>query len=357
MTTDELIKANLYLFNMLFRHQVYLEGVKAGFAKNYAVVLNELYGEFAKFIGQTRYETLDGFTRVQLENFINRFVVAQQYFYSRYTQQLIGLLQQFVATDKDVLSAVYETATGLTTSQRSKSPEVGDLPSTLGLRVTHSTDAANSRLWNAISDEIVPASGLTIPQMFNDLQQSTTSGISKQLRIGYANGETGKATLASIVGDPELNYRDGLFARFANQNNAIIATAIQHATSMTNSAIASVHFNQYQWVSILDSRTTEICRSRNGNVYTYGDGPLPPAHYFCRSKDIPLNGDQLHDIPDTLAQWLTTQPEDVLVDMLGAKLAGRLASGSVGANTFSLNDIVIPLTLAQFASKIAFIRM
>lgn len=44
--------------------------------------------------------------------------------------------------------------------------------------------------------------------------------------------------------------------------------------------------NQYQWLSVLDSRTSETCRRRHGKIYTFGDAgaPKPPAHYRCRSR-------------------------------------------------------------------------
>lgn len=44
--------------------------------------------------------------------------------------------------------------------------------------------------------------------------------------------------------------------------------------------------NKYQWLSVLDSRTSETCRRRHGKIYTFGEAgsPKPPAHYRCRSR-------------------------------------------------------------------------
>lgn len=346
-------QSNLRLFTMLFRHQVYLEGIKASFAGNYKQLLRDLYGEFAKYVGQTQYDTLDQFTRVELQQFIRRFTLAQTRFYSQYTQQLIGLLQQFVAADVDVTNAIYEDVTGVTTAQRNKAPLPTDQPSTLGLRRTRGTDKGNAALWASIADEIIPANGMTIPQMLKSFGDASSNKVGLILTAGYANGESVKAALTSIVGDSSVSYRDGLFSTLGNQNSSLIATAIQHASSITQAAIASVHYNQYQWVAMLDSRTTEICRSRNGNVYNYGDGPLPPAHYNCRSKAVSLsNGDELHDIPSTYYAWLLSQPENVLVDMLGQAVATQILTAAPIIRDISVTDSVIPLTISQFASKI-----
>ena len=39
---------------------------------------------------------------------------------------------------------------------------------------------------------------------------------------------------------------------------------------------------RYRWISVLDSRTTDVCRGRSNKVYEVGVGPIPPAHPNCR---------------------------------------------------------------------------
>jgi SPP1 gp7 family putative phage head morphogenesis protein len=344
------------LFDLLFRHQVYLEGVKSGFAGNYKAILNELYDEFAKYIGKTRYSTLDAFTKAELNEFIRRFQLAQQIFYSRYTKQLIGLLKQFLAADVGVTQAIYKAVAGVTTADHKPQPD--DKPSTLGVGHTLGTNDANNLLWASISKAIIPGIGLTIEEAFDSFAQSAMERTRRVLTIGYALGKTPQDALAEIVGEPDLKFRDGLFNTFNNQNTSLIATVLQHISSMAQAAIASVYYNEYQWVAILDSRTTEICMSLDGKVFVYGEGPLPPAHYNCRSKAVSLvEGSELHNIPDTFYAWLITQPKAVLVDMLGVTLAASILAGSKSAKDISISGVVIPLTLTQYHKKIDFITM
>ncbi|MGJ3101180.1 phage minor head protein, partial [Salmonella enterica subsp. enterica serovar Paratyphi A] len=42
---------------------------------------------------------------------------------------------------------------------------------------------------------------------------------------------------------------------------------------------------KYEWVSTLDSRTSTICRARDGMTWEIGKGPMPPAHPNCLLGD------------------------------------------------------------------------
>src|ERR1019366_4359563 len=284
-------EANLYLFNLLFRHQVYLEGVKAGFAGGFKAMIRRLYDEFAKYVGQTRYDSLDAFSRVEINYFVRRFQAGQTNEFNIYTQKLIALLKDFLAADVEVHAAMFAAATDYPGSQHSED-------ATAALAVPR-TEADNAGLWDSIAQAVIPATGLTIQEMLNNFTATSIAKVTNQLMIGWANGESIKDVLAAIAGDQELRYRDGLFNTFNNQNTAIIATILQHVSAQTQAAVAAELYSDEQWVSVLDAVTTEICRSRNGNIYPAGKGPYPPAHFFCRSKRVPYSGGELHNIPAT----------------------------------------------------------
>lgn len=335
--------ANLYLFNMLFRHQAYLEGVKAYFTRTFKRTLTDLYGEFAKYVGQARYDELDGFSRVELQQFVFRFQAAQTHAYNQYTQQLIGLLKDFLSADLEVHTAIYGAVTSRDDSQHSSNPE--DLPD-------------EDSLWDTISQTIIPANGLTLKEMFDGFAASSTAKVANRINQGYANSSTSREVLADIIGNHNHSFRDGIFATFANQNNALIATALQHVSSIAQSAVADPLYDKYQWVAILDNKTTEICRDRDGKVYIYGDGPLPPAHYNCRSKAVSLaEGDELHDLPQSFYDWAVTQPDEFLADAFGTVVASRILSDNPVVKNISVTDSVIPLTVDAFRSKIDLITM
>jgi SPP1 gp7 family putative phage head morphogenesis protein len=320
---------NLYLFDMLFRHQVYLEGVKVGMSLQLRDVLTQLYDEFAKFIGQVRYASLDQFTRVELNNFVSRFEVAQTQAFNRYTQQLRVLLKDFLSADTQVSHSIFNKVSDAT------------------IQVAPP--------WGTVLQAFVPATGQTINDMLNVFASNAITSVTRQIKVAYTNNQTPQQLLATIVGTPENSFGDGKFARFSSQNTALLATVLQHISSIAQADIAKEAFTNYQWVSILDSRTTLICRERNGNVYVYNEGPLPPAHYNCRSKAVPLQGNELHDIPNSFSDWAVNQPHAFLNDALVPSVAVKVVAGT--GTDISLNDAVKALTISQFLDKIKIIVM
>lgn len=381
---------NRRLFDLLFRHQVYLEGVKSGFAQDYQKGLRQLYTLFAAYMGRARYTTLDGYTKTELQNFIRQFQIAQQSFYSKYTQTLITKLQQFLDVDADLTRGIYKNVTGLFPHEVDEGlsttltkEEYDDLPSllqtnylpydkggyiledqqdytdntpTLGIAVTAGTKDSNARLWSNISNAPLPANGMLLKTLVYSWANSAMSATVDAINKGWANKSKTIDVLDTIVGNPKNAYRDGLFAKFLNQHNAVTNTVLQHVSSMEQAAIGSVFYKRYQWVSVLDNRTTQICIGRNGLVYIYGEGPLPPAHINCRSKAVSIAGTQAtHDIPQDYVSWLITQPEDLLRDLLGDSLAEQITDGTINEGSFSTIASVKPLTIEEFASKLPYI--
>lgn len=109
--------------------------------------------------------------------------------------------------------------------------------------------------------------------------------VEKNIRLGIVNGLSGKQITNSIKGNFNIKR---------NQLDSVIRTTTQ---SVVNSANEEVYKNnkniisRYKYLSILDSRTTDICRDLNNKVYKVGSGPLPPQHFNCRSFTIPLIDD------------------------------------------------------------------
>jgi SPP1 gp7 family putative phage head morphogenesis protein len=351
---DQLAKENQRLLDMLFRHQLYLEGVKSSFAGQYTIVLKELYDAFAKYFGQMRYTSMDQFTKRELADFIRLFQKEQQRFYSIYTEQLIKALKQFLAADLEVTQAIYEsTVVKRYQIPDSPKPEDDNAVSIYGDAAISGTKEGTVKLWAAISNDPVPASGRLFPKEITDFINNTGYAIASTLRKGYANAWTGQEALLAMIGSSSRNFNDGLFAKFSNQNIALINTVIQHVSSATQGAIGSSYTSKYEWVAVLDNRTTEICWNRNGTIYVYGEGPLPPAHYNCRSKAIALlPGMTGFDIPTSYVEWLKGQTDLFQNDLLGEAKAAQLRNGSLDLKQIGS---IKPLSIPQFVSKIPYI--
>jgi len=87
------------------------------------------------------------------------------------------------------------------------------------------------------------------------------------------------------------------------RKTASVKISKYHARALVTTAITSVHtqvdheiyranskaLTGWQYVAVLDSRTTPLCAHRDGTIYPIADtSHLPPAHFNCRSTTVPV---------------------------------------------------------------------
>jgi SPP1 gp7 family putative phage head morphogenesis protein len=109
--------------------------------------------------------------------------------------------------------------------------------------------------------------------------------IEASIRKGIAEGLS--------IDEMALKVRQGNVHNITrNQARALVVTSV---TSVVNQADQSVYeankkaIRGYQYVAVLDSRTTWICAHRDGKIFPIGDYVhLPPAHFNCRSTTVPV---------------------------------------------------------------------
>lgn len=69
-----------------------------------------------------------------------------------------------------------------------------------------------------------------------------------------------------------------------------IATGMQIVAESVFARTQSTR-DMYQWISVIDAKTSQICQDLNRKVFRRGKGPVPPAHPNCRSTVAPyVNG-------------------------------------------------------------------
>lgn len=95
------------------------------------------------------------------------------------------------------------------------------------------------------------------------------------------------------------------------QSVGISKTSSTHISSQVSSDLLGGAFEFYIWLSVMDSKTSDICRERNKRVFRFGKGPVPPAHFFCRSHISPV-AEEGGDIPsESLFDWWQRQPKQI----------------------------------------------
>lgn len=360
---------NIRLFEVLTRHQIYVEGVKAHQATEFNKVLRELDKEFMILFAKLRFATLDALSKTALRAFLVELRQIQNRVYSEYTKKLVGEIQDFMNADVTVSKSIFATL------QRPESDDVEpatEEESDVALEAAYVENEKNSmfplawflspqnggesaKLWANIINAPIPANGVLPLAFIAAFTAGASLAVENAVRKGYANRSTVAAVLAEITGTKARNNRDGIFARTASQNAAVTATVIQHTTSVLQAGVASIFYGRYRWVSIIDSGTTEICKGRNNRVFNYGAGPLPPAHIRCRSKTVPLLSDDDNEPPQSYFAFMNNQPAAVQDDILGGNKAAALRAGNTKAKDMPQFDEFNPLTVEGFASKLKLI--
>ena len=109
--------------------------------------------------------------------------------------------------------------------------------------------------------------------------------ITRAVRQGLIQGETTPEIMSRLT-NPK-----GVFAKSHHRAEAVVRTAVNHVS--TTSAMETMRGSNvvkgYEIVATLDTRTSAICREKDGKVYDFGEPhPHPPFHFNCRTTIVPV---------------------------------------------------------------------
>lgn len=370
-----MISDNKRLYDLSTRIALYIEGVKVQQTREFNTVLFELSEVFKKLLGRVQYSTLDGLSKAKLNKLVLELRKSQSEIYSRYTEKLLKQLEEFTAVALEVNRRVYASDAFLGLQNEDEISSLNDesalnfiieeneengfvalfgLPALISYKSqsAKTLQATNNKVFTAGLNTPLAANGFyPIPfiKTFSNSAQAQTENI---IRKGWANQATPAETILELVGNP--NQPVGLgsqIKRIRNQAAAVINTTMGHFSNIASAAVQSALFGRYMWVSIIDGSTTDICISRNGKIYYYGSGPIPPAHIGCRSHITPFSISNAK-IDETYYTWISRQPAKIQNDFLGKKIADSLRVGELKAKDLSKHTASLPLTLKEFLGKV-----
>lgn len=348
---------NMRLYDIAVRKAAFVEGVKLNQTAALNTVLAELGEEVEDLFRHVKYRTLDGLSKAALNKLLIQLRELQSRIYTKYTESLIVDLRAFMNVDAEVSRIVYATAKVEIDADEDEEPmdeetalsviEAVNEEETLVPLFGLSVALSNDKIWSATINAPMPANGIYIVPFIKGFSVSAQANVENLIRRGYANRWTVAEVVQAITGRT-VQGTGGAIQRIEQQGAAVVATAMQHVDSIVNAAIGSSLFSRYRWISVMDSGTTEICRSRNRHIYRYGHGPLPPAHIRCRSTISPNVGNNSDSDEDTFYNWIVRQPAIVQTEILGERGARRLQDGELSADSLRRYEADRPLTLAEF---------
>jgi SPP1 gp7 family putative phage head morphogenesis protein len=214
-----------------------------------------------------------------------------------------------------------------------------------------------------------PLGGRLMTEYTSKWSTNLRDNLSAEVRLGLVQGQTTNDILKRL--EPVL-------ATSKAGARAIVHTTVSGVANSARDLMYSANpdmIKGLQWVATLDSRTTEICRGLDGQVFPLNSGPRPPAHFACRSTMVPVTkswkelGIDLNELPigerptvrdglagniaanKTYSDWLSSQDAAFQREILGDKKYELFAKGDLTLDKFVSFDTLKPLTLDEIRAR------
>lgn len=338
------------LLDLIVQHSVYLERLKAGEARRFDPALRAL--------DATVRDLLDGVSDTPSRRALN--------------STLAELAKRGAASNASHINKLATSLKGIS----EYTTEFHTATLRLAGPLAHVRDLLGPQaaaVWRATLQNPLQATGQLLEPFTRGWSARALQRMEKTIRVGYAQGMTTAQIVAALRGTVENSFRDGVLGGISKREaDAMVHTAVAHVNAVAQmEAYRSVgdELEGYQWISILDSRTSPICRSLDLRIFKLGKGPLPPIHVKCRSETAPVfkasklvglrtatgpQGEKNVRGNVSYYTWLKRQPKYFQIDAIGVTRTELLRNGGLSADEFAalgLDKNFQPLTLEQMRKK------
>jgi SPP1 gp7 family putative phage head morphogenesis protein len=136
-----------------------------------------------------------------------------------------------------------------------------------------------------------PFQGELLSEWAAGIEAARMIRIRDAIRIGFVENQTIDQMVRRISGRRDHGYADGLLQIDRRHAEAVVRTAVSHTANFARESFFEQNaelIKGLRWTATLDSRTSPVCRARDGKVYPMNSGPRPPAHWNCRSTMTPV---------------------------------------------------------------------
>lgn len=341
-----------FLYDVLVRQQTQLEGLKEKYIEEFDDILGDINKTINEILLKYQVEKISDLNDNQLLVLIETVRDEIWQFLETFSETFKKQLEEIANHEAEFLLAAIVLA--IVDTERLRTPDSG-------------------AAWEFALTNPVQATGQLLEDYLASWRNGSVGAFESLIRNAAAQGWTFPQTVAAIRGTRAANYTDGLLGKLFRNSMFMIRTSVQH---VSNTARASVYeansdgrlLQGYRWVSVLDNRTTQICRSLDGRVFIVGEGPLPPIHILCRSTTIPEFADSVKLLENatrpsmfgpvranlTYYQWLSLQPAWFQDRVLGPTRGKLFREGGLTADEFArlnLGRTFEPLTLEEMRRR------
>lgn len=210
-----------------------------------------------------------------------------------------------------------------------------------------------------------PFQGRLLREWASNIEAQRMTRLRDAIRMGVVEGQTTAQIVQKVRGTRALKYTDGLLDIDRRHAENVVRTAVQHVASVARNEFYAANddiIKAVKWSSTLDSRTSTLCRVRDGLEYTAtthkpighkipwlgGPGQI---HWCCRSSSVPvLKGWKELGLTDggtrasmdgqvpadlTYGEWLKKQSAGRQDEILGPVRGKLLRKGGLDVDRFA----------------------
>ncbi|MBP2091692.1 MULTISPECIES: hypothetical protein [Pseudomonas] len=228
----------------------------------------------------------------------------------------------------------------------------------------------------------MPFQGRLISEWLAGVESGRAASIRDAVRSGIVDGKPTAEIVRTIMGTKAQRYADGVLQKSRREVESVVRSAVSSAAAVASDKsfeASAVLISHVEWISILDSRTTVMCRIRDRLPYTLGTykpiGHKIPwlagpgrLHFCCRSskwpvlksaKELGITDAEVMTLMDgqspqqtTFGEWLERQPAARQDQILGPERGKLMRQGKLKLKDFS-NDKGVLITLDELTQRLA----
>ncbi len=302
----------------LILHDLYIERYEKSVSKEYRKILKELYKKVIdELISLEDIDTIRGRRLI-------KFISSLQPFFDDFGVKISDLQKQTIAEFVD-----FEAAT----ETKIASESLGNID-LIGFTVEKLSAAT----------ALYMGTGETIDALFKKTNNGLIDRIKRECSIGFLQGETTQQIVSRVRKQEEISARAA---------QAFVRTSLNHVSNQARNLVVKENLDvikKIKWDSVLDFRTSDICRYRDGKEWPADEVyPIPPAHVNCRSGIVYITGTKIDgetraskggqvDASTTYYDFLKRQNKDVIEAILGVQRAELFRTGKLTGDQLHARD-------------------
>jgi SPP1 gp7 family putative phage head morphogenesis protein len=350
------MNANEQLFDDAIRHQIYLQGFNNRQVKDMLAMLRKV----EKRVLSALLDPQTGYGEARLTEIL---------------KTVRGIMSEGYG---GITTATEEAMRGLAGHEAGW--QQAALARSVPLDIAFAKPAAN-QIWAAVTTR--PFSGKIMSEWFSDMERGAYRRMKDTIRLGYVDGTPTDKIIRQIRGTKALGYKDGINGANRRGLETAVRTAVGHSAAAARMRTIEQNDDVVKgviWRSTLDTRTSPICRPRDGKKYDTDRKPIGhsytwlggagSAHPNCRSTAIPWlkswkeMGIDLKEAPEgtrasmngqvsadmDYGDWLRGQSAKVQDQALGPMRGKLFRDGGLSVDRFQ-NNTGIEYTLDQLQRR------